>query len=788
MKKHFISVLPTGALVVLLTLFAGNNSGYDFKTGELSANSNTSVWSDISESDFTLKGERQIIPNVYRTVHGKFTGLQSLLLTAPMEYSDRSANFEIIFELPLPEGGLSRFSVTEYSMMEPGLASKFPDIKTYNIKGIDDPYAVGKLDITMHGFHAMVLSPRGDYFIDPYSSDEMDVYISYYKKDFSSDKIFKCDFDPEVNIHDSEPFLNRGSIVCGPELRSYRLACAATGEYTVFHGGTVAAGQAAIVICINRMNSVYEKDFAVRMVLIANNDTLVYTNSSTDPYTNNNGVTMLGQNQSNLDNVIGNENYDFGHVVSTGGGGVANLRVICVNGQKARGVTGLGSPIGDPFYIDYVAHEMGHQFGGNHSYNSTTSSCGGQRNASTAWEPGSGSTIMSYAGICGSSNLQLHSDDYFHSGNFTEMESFVQFGSGSTCPLIINTGNTPPTVTVPTSGFTIPFRTPFQLTGTASDVENPNSLTYCWEEMDLGPAGVPNNPSGNAPIFRSFKPDTIGTRIFPKLVNILNNTQTIGEIMPTYARDLSFRLTVRDNNSAGGGVNYEFMEFHVTDSAGPFKVTQPDTTITWNSNIPQTVTWNVANTDTGTVNCQFVNIKLSTNGGSTFSTTLISSTPNDGSQIVTVPAIYDDQARIKIEAAGNIFFDISNYNFTLSNLISIGNINSGIPEDFFLTQNYPNPFNPVTNLEFGISKSGFVSLKIYDILGKEVATLVNANLNPGTYKYDFDASSAAGGLKSGIYFYTLRVNSPGALLAKQEAGSPREAGEFSETKKMLLLK
>ena len=764
--------MPIGVLVAFLTLFAGNNSNYFLKTGDLSANTSISVWSHISEGNFTLKGERQIIPNLYSTVYGKFTDLQSILSNAPMEYSDRSANSEFIFELPLPDGGLSRFSVTEYSMMEPGLKAKFPDIKTYNVKGIDDPYAVGRLDITMHGFHAMVLSPRGDYFIDPYSSDEMDVYISYYKKDFSSDKVFKCDFDPEVNIHDSEPtYTNRGSIVCGSELRSYRLACAATGEYTAFHGGTVAAGQAAIVICINRMNSVYEKDLAVRMVLIANNDTLVYTNGATDPYTNNNGGTMLGQNQSNLDNIIGTANYDFGHVVSTGGGGVANLRVICVNGQKARGVTGLSAPIGDPFYIDYVAHEMGHQFGGNHSFNSTTSSCGGgNRNASTAWEPGSGSTIMSYAGICGSSNLQLHSDDYFHSGNFTEMESFVQFGSGSTCPQIINTGNTPPTVTVPTGGFTIPIRTPFQLTGTATDVENPNSLTYCWEEMDLGPAGVPNSPSGNAPIFRSFKPDTSATRIFPKILNIVNNSQTIGEIMATYARDLSFRLTVRDNNTAGGGVNYEFIEFHVTDSAGPFKVTQPDTTIVWNSSIQQTVTWNVANTNVAPVSCQFVNIKLSTNGGFTFSTTLISNTPNDGSQIVTVPAIYNEQARIKIEAADNVFFDISNYNFTLSNLISIETINSVIPEDYMLAQNYPNPFNPATSLEFGISKLGFVSLKIYDMLGKEVATLVNSNLNPGTYKYDFDASSATGGLKSGVYFYTLKVN------------------EFSETKKMLLIK
>ncbi|MEO6695635.1 MAG: reprolysin-like metallopeptidase [Ignavibacteria bacterium] len=736
---------------------------------EVIASSNSSVWTDISENNFILKGERQIIPDRYRIVVGNFNQIQSLISPAPMESQGMINNSEFIFELPLPYGGLSKFYVTEYSMLEPGLKAKFSDIKTYSIKGIDDPYAAGKLDITMHGFHAIVLSPRGDYFIDPYSSDERDIYISYYKKDFSSDKIFKCDFDPEVNIHDSATAYinNRGSLVCGPELRSYRLACAATGEYTLFHGGTIAAGQAAIVTCINRMNSVYEKDFAVRMVLVANNDTLVYTNASTDPYSNNNGGAMLGQNQSNLDNVIGTANYDFGHVFSTGGGGVAYLGVICVDGLKAQGVTGLGSPIGDPFYIDYVAHEMGHQFGGNHTFNSTVSSCGGGNiNSSTAFEPGSGSTIMSYAGICGTSNLQNNSDAYFHSGSFTEMESFVQFGSGSTCPQIINTGNTPPTIIVPVSGFTIPYRTPFQLTGSATDIENPNSLTYCWEEMDLGPSGVPNNPTGNAPIFRSFKPDTTSTRLFPKILNILNNSQTIGEILPTYARDLSFRLTVRDNNPAGGGVNNEYMDFHVTDSAGPFKITQPDTILIWNSNIPQMVTWNVANTNVAPVNCQFVNIKLSTNGGFNFSSTLISNTPNDGSQLVTLPSLYSEQARIKIEAADNVFFDISSYNFTLSNLISITTLSSVVPEKYMLEQNYPNPFNPVTNFEFGISKTGFVSLKIFDMLGKEVSTLFNSNLNPGLYKYDFDAS----GLTSGIYFYTLKVN------------------EFIETKKMILSK
>ncbi|MBS1550772.1 MAG: T9SS type A sorting domain-containing protein [Bacteroidetes bacterium] len=758
-----------------MIFFAGNNKGYKISPQQLSADNSQAVWTDINENEFVQKGSREIIPIRYRTIKADLNHLNTLLLRAPGE---NSVHTNYIFELPMPYGGMSKFSLTEYSMMEPALADKFPDIKTYSIKGIDDPYATGKLDITMHGFHAMILSARGDYFIDPYSKDENEIYISYFKKDFMTNKTFECSFDPEVNDNNPGPVKVNGEITSGTQLRTYRLACASTGEYTTYHGGTVALGLAAIVTTINRVNGVYEKDFSARMVLIGNNDLIVYTNSSTDPYTNNNGSTMLGQNQTTLDNVIGTANYDFGHVVSTGGGGVANLRVICVNGQKARGVTGSGAPIGDPFDIDYVAHEMGHQFGGNHSFNSTTSSCGGgNRNGSTAWEPGSASTIMGYAGICGSSNLQNNSDAYFHSGNFTEMASFIQYGSGSVCPVTTATGNTPPVVTVPAGGFTIPIRTPFALTGSATDAENQNSLTYCWEEMDLGPAGVPNNPTGNAPIFRSFKPDTVPTRTFPKLSNLLNNTQTIGELLPTYTRTLSFRLTVRDNSVAGGGNNYELTEFNVTETAGPFRVTQPDTTsVIWNTNIPQTVTWNVANTNTAPVNCQNVNIRLSTNGGNSYFYTLATNVPNDGSETVNLPSVNTSQARIKVESADNIFFDISNYNFTLTNVVSAGSNVNEFPDSYTLNQNYPNPFNPSTIINYQLPNSNQVTLKIYDVLGNEISTLVNQKQEAGSYSVEFDARQSVNGnvLSSGIYFYSLTAKGSNS--------------EFVQTRKMFLIK
>ncbi|MBK9332751.1 MAG: hypothetical protein IPM96_10210 [Ignavibacteria bacterium] len=621
-------------------------------------------WSDETGKGFSYEGERRIIPDNFRTVKINFNDLKNDLMNLPIESYGNLPQNQVIINLPKPDGTSGQFIINEYSMMEPGLAAQFPEIKTYTIKGVDDPYATGKVDITMHGFHAMVLSVNGNYFIDPYSSEEKNIYISYYKKDLTP----KTDYDCLVTeLTESVPTPVE-SDATGEFLRTYRLAVAATGEYTAFHGGTAALGQAAIVTAMNRVNGVYEKDFSVRMTLVANNINIVYTNSGTDPYTNNNGGTMLGQNQTNLDAVIGNANYDVGHVFSTGGGGIAGLGVVCVTGQKARGVTGLPSPTGDPFYIDYVAHEMGHQYRGNHTFNGVLGSCaGGNRNAATAWEPGSGSTIMGYAGICGADDLQLFSNDHFHSGSITEITNYTQTGNGNSCPVQTATGNTPPSVTVPAGGFSIPISTPFQLTGSATDVNNPGSLTYNWEQYDVGPAGSPNSPTGNAPIFRSFSSVTTPTRIFPKLLDIINNTQTLGEILPSYTRSLSFRMTVRDNNAGAGGIGIGTVAFNVTAAAGPFIVSSPNTNVNWNSSVPQTITWNVANTTASPVSCANVNILLSTDGGNTYPHTLITGTPNDGSQSVTLPGVNTTTARIKVEANGNIFFDISNTNFQISN-------------------------------------------------------------------------------------------------------------------------
>ncbi len=467
----------------------------------------------------------------------------------------------------------------------------------------------------------------------------------------------------------------------GSQLRTYRLAMAATGEYTQFHGGTVPLALAAIVTAMNRVNGIYEREVAIRMVLVADTDDLIYTDGTSDPYTNNDGSTMLGENQSNIDAVIGSANYDIGHVFSTGGGGVANQGP-CQAASKARGVTGLANPINDPFYVDYVSHEMGHQFGGSHTWNSNScSGFPGQYIAGAAYEPGSASTIMGYAGICGIDDLQPNSDDYFHTISFDEIVAYSTVGAG-TCGVVSNTGNTPPNVTSGSGGFTIPFSTPFVMSGTAVDPDG-DTLTYGWEEFDLPTAAGPAPPNPGyvvPPYFRSFDPTTSPSRTFPRLSDIVNNTTTLGEILPSSAANLTFRLTARDNRAGGGGVNYAAYSIAVSGSAGPFRVTAPNGGDIWAVADSETVTWDVANTTAAPVSCTAVNVKLSTDGGYTYPITLLAGTANDGSEPVTVPDNETTQARVRVECANNIFFDISNSNFTIERQADLAITKSDSPD------------------------------------------------------------------------------------------------------------
>ncbi len=572
-----------------------------------------------------------------------------------------------IISLPMADGTFSSFRVASAALMPKNLADQFPSIRTFSAIGIDNPAAIAKLDYTEWGFHAMIMAPGSWVFIDPANQGNTSQYICYNRKDSRPSTSFYCEamnsfYDQRITTPTPEILLRTS----GDSLKTYRLAVACTGEYAAFHGGTVSGALAAINTSVNRVNGVYENEVAVRLVLIANNNLIVYTNSATDPYTNGNGSTMLGQNQTTLTNIIGSANYDIGHVFSTGGGGVAYLNSVCNSSNKAGGVTGNGAPVGDNFDIDYVAHEMGHQFGGNHTFNSVTGSCSGNRSSGAAYEPGSGTTIMAYAGICGVDDIQPHSDAIFHTKSFDEIKINITTGTGRTCPVKTLTGNTAPAIAV-SANYTIPLNTPFVLTGSATDV-NGDPLTYLWEQYDLGPSGAPNSPSGNAPIFRVWTPTTVNYRVFPRMEDLVKNQQTMGEILPTYARSLNFRLTVRDNRAGGGGVNHNDTPviLTVSNTVTPFKVTIPNTAVSWPALTSQTVTWDVSSTDISPISCANVKIMLSVDSGYTYPYTLLASTPNDGTETITLPNVVSTKARIKVESIGNIFFDISNVNFSIT--------------------------------------------------------------------------------------------------------------------------
>lgn len=638
-----------------------------------SISAQNNFWKDISESKIGVANkQRKIVPRQYRILSLDTGRIISFFKTIPKEFGEASKKSSVIVTLPMPDGSFNRFGLVETSMMEPELAAKFPDIKTYNGRGIDDPYATIKIDWSVRGFHAMIISSvKGSVYIDPYGQQNITNYISYFKKDVKQNKPFI-----ENGQVISKNILSRNTTAHRPEqaqciggtLRTYRLAVACTGEYASAVAGaapTKAQTLAAIVTTINRVNGIYENELDVRLVLVANNNNIIYTDSTKDPFKGNDDANVLiDESQATIDKVIGTNNYDVGHTLSTGSGGLAEVGVVCVNGEKARGVTGNNPPSGDPFDVDYVAHEIGHEFGGVHTFNATTGNCGGNESREANAEPGSGSTIMGYAGICDPSNdLQPNSDPQFHALSFDRIIDYITNGPGSSCAVKTATGNTPPVVNAG-ADYTIPKSTPFVLTGSATDVNN-DPLTYSWEEINVGGEhGDWNAPKGDAPIFRSFPPVTTSVRYFPKMSDILNNTTTIGEVLPTYPRTLEFRLTTRDNHAGGGGVCFDEVSVVVDGRSGPFVVTSPDTA-TWDAGTFRLITWSVNNTNVAPVDCANVAIELSTDGGQTFPITLLASTPNDGSEEIVVPDNVTSIARVRVRALQNVFFDISDKNFKI---------------------------------------------------------------------------------------------------------------------------
>ncbi|MBU3715189.1 MAG: hypothetical protein FGM46_09645, partial [Ferruginibacter sp.] len=607
MKKKLPIALIFSALFLFENLSAQNN-----------------FWKDINEVKAkNTSYERVIIPNKYRTVSLDYAGLLTVLKNAPKEFSRESISNPLVLAIPYPDGTIKHFNMVEYSMMEPELAAKFSNIKTYNGQGIEDKTARIKIDWTEFGFHAMILSDiTGSVWIDPYAIGDLRNYISYYKKDL------KPKYHEESGVLPA-PFESRplsglgtqGGPCLGATLRTYRLAVTNTYQYAqAVKATTPAQLHSAIVTTVNRVNAVFESEVSVRFRLIDNNNLIEFLTATDDPFTtaaNGSTSTLINESQTQIDRKIGSSNYDIGHAFCTGGGGLAQRGSACVNGSKARGVSGLPNPVGDAFDVDFVSHEIGHQLNASHTFNATTGSCSGNGTNATNAEPGSGCTIMAYAGQCtAANNLQLNSIPHFHGVSYDQISAFVSSSStGGSCAATISTGNTAPVVNAGTD-YTIPVSTPFTLTGSATDA-NGGALTYSWEQTDVG--GTFSNwdaPSGNkAPLFRSFSPSSSPVRTFPRITDIVNNTRTVGEILPAIARPMNFRLTARDNRSGGGGVCYDDM-IVTTSGTTSFTVTSQSTATTWTANGSNTatITWDVAGTTASPFNVSAVDILFSVDG------------------------------------------------------------------------------------------------------------------------------------------------------------------------------
>jgi chitodextrinase len=600
--------------------------------------------------------------------------LKQALANSPKR-SELTRTSSVIVSFPNEDGKLENFRIVEASNMEPALAAKYPNIKSYVGQGVENPTASIHFSLSPLGLQTMLVNAdKSAVFIEPYTTD-LNTYAVYKKSDKNASlSKFDCSVIDiaKADLKASNALAFRPNADDG-NLRTYRLAMSVTGEYTTYFGGTKALALAAINNTMTRVNGVFEKDFGVHMNLIANTDAVIYTSASTDPYSASASKANWNiELQNTLTATIGNANYDIGHLFGgDGGGGNAGcIGCVCKNPTtavpkgKGSGYTspGDGIPAGDNFDIDYVAHEMGHQFGGNHTFTHSNES-----GSIAQKEPGSGSTIMGYAGIT-ALDVQPHSDAYFHAITIQQITDYIKT---TTCQTTTVTGNAIPTANAGLD-YTIPKSTPFMLTGASTDA-NGDIVTYNWEQMDSQTtAAAPSATKTTGVNFRSYNASNSPTRYFPKMSSVLTGaTTTAGteiavEALSSVARTMNFRMTVRDNHAGGPANNSDDAVVTVNATAGPFAVSVPNTTVSYVGGSTQTFTWAVAGTTANGVNCANVDILLSTDGGLTYPVTILAATPNDGTQAVTVPNIAGTQNRIMIKGSNHIFFDVSNANFTIT--------------------------------------------------------------------------------------------------------------------------
>lgn len=580
------------------------------------------------------------------------------------------SNSATIISLPMPDGSSARFKVVEYSVLPIGTNS---DAKTYLGEQEGNSAVTCRITTTKAKLIATIYINGQIVVIEQDTQSTLsniyNVYIKTAEEFECSAKESLLDNKRVKAIDQIKDYTN------GTSLRTYRMAIMVTNEFYQARGNTDVAVNNEVAAIINSLNGLYEKEIAVRFTL----KSPINPASANVFYRNTNNINTYYQAvdalRSQMNTLFGSSNYDLGHALHTTGGGVAYFGV-CVNDYKGGGWSGSTTP--SSFLL--MAHEVGHQFTAPHTFNGNgNANCGiGNRNTPTAFEPGSGNTIMSYSGLCGpGQNITGGQVPYFHTNSLDRMINYIQTGSGNTCGTPTATGNTPPVANAG-GNYTIPKNTPFTLTGSGTDA-NGDVLSFTWEEYDaamasdsgkLGHTGNAVN-STTAPLFRT-RQSSSPIRNFPDMAFVLNTANNPpdqeGEDLPNVARTMTFRLTARDNRTVGGGVDMSSVTITVDGNKGPLAVTAPNGSESWAAGISQNVTWSVNSTNALSAN---VKILLSIDGGSSFPYTLAASTSNDGTLAVVIPSNIPNttQARIKIVSTNSTtaeFFDASNANFTIT--------------------------------------------------------------------------------------------------------------------------
>lgn len=656
MKKYYQKIILTCLTTMLIASVTAQNTTVNYWT--------KSSKSSVTNMDKVHRSSQPITSQIYTL---DFNAFKNALNGAPVR-GQATAKSNLIMAFPTADGNLENYRVMESPIMHPDLAAMYPMIKTYVAQGIEDQTAYMRFSVTQFGVHTMSLSgKRSTLYIDPYTKD-LSSYIVYDRSSLGADpQPFECLTPQDGNLPSiKNDKKENDKAVNDQKFRTFRLAQTCTAEYgNIFAttpGSEYADIQAQMTITINRVNSVYEIDLGITLQFIAQQNSLIFFGStSADPWNGEYNTTT----QNFLNSTLANSAYDIGHNFNTNGGGNAGcIACVCINGQKGSGMTGRADPTGDAFDIDYVAHEMGHQFGGYHTMNTCSRSGNGQ----TEVEIASGTSIMGYAGIC-ATNVQMNSDAHFNYVNVRDISANIKPGGNSTCAAVVNITNSPPTASAG-ADYTIPKSTAFVLEGIATDADGMGSLTYEWSQND------PTQSPGNAapvstytvgPMYRAKMPITSPNRYLPRLQDVIaGNLTPTWEVTPSVGRVLNFSFMVRDNDIQGGQTADDLMKVTVSGTSGPFTVTSQTTAVTWNEGATETITWNVANTTAAPVSAANVNIFLSLDGGYTYPFTLATGVPNNGTANIIVPSgAATSTARVMVRGAGNIFYALNSTNFSI---------------------------------------------------------------------------------------------------------------------------